>query len=82
MLFKASKEIMDPNRNGFRKLPKTVKFQLMVVLSSLWSAIFCMMAGIMVWLPQYIGAHIVLLLLGIFGTRWAFRSAQVSADVS
>jgi hypothetical protein len=78
MLFNALKEIMDPYRNGFRTLPKTVRFHLMVVLSCLWSAIFCMMAGIIIWLPAYIAAHIALLLIGVFGTSWAFRTAQAS----
>lgn len=75
MLIAASKAIMDPNRNAFMRLPKTVRFQLMVVLSCLWSVIFCMEAGLIVWLPGYVLAHAVLLAIGIFGTSWAFKSA-------
>jgi len=75
MLIEASKAIMDPNRNAFMRLPKTVRFQLMVVLSCLWSVIFCVEAGLMMWLPGYVLAHAVLLAMGIFGTSWAFKSA-------
>jgi len=75
MLIKASKAIMDPNINAFSSLPKTVRFQLMVVLSCLWSLIFCVEAGLIMWLPGYVLAHTALLAIGIFGTSWAFKSA-------
>jgi hypothetical protein len=78
MLITASKAIMDPDKNAFMRLPKTVRFQLMVVLSCLWSTIFCVSAGLIVWLPGYILAHVALLLIGIFGTSWAFRQAGKS----
>ena len=75
MLITAAKAIMDPDKNAFMRLPNTVRFQLMVVLSCLWSAIFCVSAGIIAWLPGYIFAHVALLLIGIFGTTWAFKNA-------
>jgi len=75
MVIATLKAIMDPNKNAFMRLPKTVRFQLMVVLSSLWSVIFCVEAGLIVWLPGYVFAHAVLLAIGIFGTSWAFKSA-------
>ena len=75
MLITAAKAIMDPDKNAFMRLPNTVRFQLMVVLSCLWSAIFCVSAGITMWLPGYIFAHVALLLIGIFGTTWAFKNA-------
>ncbi len=68
--------IMDPDKNALMRLPKTVRFQLMVVLSVMWSVIFCISAGVMVWLPGYIVIHVVLLIIGIFGTSWIFRRAQ------
>lgn len=70
--------VMDPDKNAFVRLPKTVRFQLMVVLSCLWSTIFCVSAGLLVWLPGYVLAHVVLLLIGIFGTGWAFNQAEKS----
>ena len=76
MLITASKAIMDPDKNALMRLPKTVRFQLMVVLSCLWSTIFCVSAGLIVWLPGYVLAHVALLLIGIFGTSWAFKQAE------
>ena len=78
MLITASKAIMDPDKNALMRLPKTVRFQLMVVLSCLWSAIFCVSAGLVVWLPGYILVHLALLLIGIFGIGWAFKTAEKS----
>jgi hypothetical protein len=74
------KAVMDPDSNGLSTLPKMVRFQLMVALSFLWSIIFCVSAGVFVWLPGYMLVHVVLLLIGIFGTGWVFNSAQASPD--
>ena len=79
MLKTVRDSIMDPDRNALMRLPKIVRFQLMVVLSLVWSAIFCVSAGILVWFPGYVLAHVVLLLIGIFGTGWLFRNAQAAA---
>lgn len=68
--------IMNPYKNGLGKLPKIVRFQLMVSLSLMWSVIFCASAGVLVWLPGYVAVHVVLLLIGIFGTSWIFKTAQ------
>ena len=72
MLKAAWASVMDPNKNGLKALPRTVRFQLMVVLASLWSAIFCASTGLMYWLPGYLVVHVALLLIGIFGTGWLF----------
>jgi hypothetical protein len=65
--------VMNPERNPLARLPKTVRFQLMSVLALMWSVIFCAMAGTFIWLPQFFIAHVILLLLGIFGTSYIFR---------
>ena len=78
MIVKAWKAVMDPEHNSLMKLPKAVRFQLMVVLASLWSTIFCVNAGLIVWLPGYVMVHVILLLIGIFSTGWIFSSAQKS----
>ena len=80
MLKAAWASVMDPNKNGLKALPRTVRFQLMVVLASLWSAIFCASAGLMYWLPGYLVVHVVLLLIGIFGTGWLFGLAANSVS--
>jgi hypothetical protein len=76
MLTKIYRSVMDPDANGLGRLPKMVRFQLMVTLSFLWSIIFCISAGVFVWLPGYLAVHVVLLTIGIFGTSWIFRSSQ------
>lgn len=65
--------VMNPERNPLSKLPKIVRFQLMAVLALMWTTIFCASAGMFVWFPEFVVAHFVLLLLGIFGTGYVFR---------
>ena len=71
--------VMNPYKNGLATLPKIVRFQLMVTLSVMWSGIFCLSAGLFIWLPGYILVHVALLLIGIFGTGWIFQTAQYRA---
>ncbi|MEP6967524.1 MAG: hypothetical protein ABI906_05545 [Pseudomonadota bacterium] len=79
MLKSVWNSIMDPDRNALLRMPKIVRFQLMIVLSVVWSAIFCVSASILVWFPGYVLAHVALLLIGIFGTSWLFRNAEAAA---
>jgi hypothetical protein len=78
MIYKMFKSVMDSDSNGLSKLPKVVRFQIMVALSFMWSIIFCISAGVFVWLPGYMAVHVILLLVGIFGTGWMFKSTQAS----
>ena len=64
--------LMNAKNNSLKVLPKVVRFQLMVVLSFMWSFIFSLSLGIMYLFPELILVHIVLLSLGIFGTGWLF----------
>lgn len=68
--------IMDPSRNPLARLPAAQRFQIMAMLAIMWSLIFCGMAGIMVWYPAYVAAHLVLLAIGTFVTAIVFRSAS------
>ncbi len=79
MIDKMFKSVMDPESNGVSQLPKIVRFQIMVALSFMWSIIFCISAGVFVWLPGYLLVHVVLLAVGIFGTGWIFRSSGTSS---
>lgn len=79
MIRKSVDVVMNPYKNALQHLPKIVRFQLMVTLSFFWSIIFCLSAGVFVWLPAYVGVHVVLLLIGIFGTGWLFDSAQTKS---
>lgn len=76
MLRTVFETVMDPSKNALSKIPKVVRFQLMATLALLWSMIFCVSAGLLVWLPGYIAVHLVLLAIGVFGTGWTFQRAQ------
>lgn len=65
--------VMDADQNPLLGLPKITRFQLMTVLALMWTVIFCASAGLFVWMPEFMVAHVVLLLLGIFGTGFIFR---------
>ena len=73
------KSVMDPDQKPLMKLPKVVRFQVMMTLACLWSAIFCINAGLVIWLPGYVLVHVALLLIGIFGTGWLFSSVRGGA---
>lgn len=72
--------VMNPEQNALLQLPKAVRFQLMVVLATLWSAIFCVGAGLVAWMPTYVLAHVALLLAGVFGTGWVFKAFRLRAQ--
>lgn len=67
--------VMDPERNPFQRLPKTVAFQLMVTLSLMWSIIFCVWIGVVGLIGPSMLAHTVLL-IGLFFTADIFRRAR------
>ncbi len=65
--------VMNADQNPLLGLPKITRFQLMTVLALMWTVIFCFSAGLFTWIPEFMFAHVVLLLLGIFGTGFIFR---------
>ena len=67
--------IMDSDRNPLRHLPPQQRFQIMVYLSLMWTAIFCASAGVWFLAGELIVAHL-LLLSGVFITAFTFRSAR------
>jgi hypothetical protein len=68
--------VMDANHNPLAALPVMPRYQLMVVLASMWSFIFCAMVGWWMLFPYWILGHIALLTLGTFVTRWTFDSVN------
>jgi hypothetical protein len=64
--------LMEAKNNSLRVLPKWVRLQLMVVLSFMWSLIFCISLSIIYLFPEVVVIHIVLVVCGIFGTSWLF----------
>lgn len=65
--------LMNSEKNPLASLPKIVRFQLMSVLSVMWTVLFTASLGIMVWAPGLILAHVGILFIGIFTTGWLFR---------
>ncbi|MBK8906354.1 MAG: hypothetical protein IPM60_00105 [Rhodospirillales bacterium] len=65
--------VMNPEKNPLSGLPKTYRFQVMTVLALMWTTVFCASAGLFMWFPEFVAAHFVLLLMGIFGTSYIFR---------
>jgi hypothetical protein len=64
--------VMNGDVNGLRKLPKIVRFQLMVVLAYMWSAIFSIGIGSYIFFGTSVLLH-TLVLIGIFFTADLFR---------
>jgi len=73
MVSKLWRSVMDSDKNALLNLPRSVRFQIMFYLSAMWSLLFCVSFGIMIWAPAYMIAHVAILLIGIFGTGWIFR---------
>lgn len=66
--------VMNPEQNPLLEIPKIVRFQLMAVLAFMWSCIFCISAGMFMWIPEFVFGHVLLLLIGVFGTGYIFRA--------
>jgi hypothetical protein len=67
--------IMDERVNPLAVLPAAQRFQIMVALAMMWTAIFCAGAGAWVWYGQLITFH-VCVLLGVIVTAFAFNLAR------
>ncbi len=67
--------IMDSRVNPLRHLPPSQAFQLMVVLSMMWTAIFCASASAWLWYGELLIGH-VLFAAGIIVTSLVFRAHQ------
>lgn len=67
--------LMDSDRNPLNVLPRAQGFQIMVVLSLMWTAIFCTMAGLWFLYEELVILH-MLFATGIALTGATFRSAN------
>jgi hypothetical protein len=75
MMLSLYQSIMDSERNPLRNLPPQQRFQIMVVLSLMWTTIFCTMAGLWFLYGELIALH-VLFALGLAFTGTTFQSAR------
>ena len=62
---------MNSDYNGIANLPNMVKFQLMIILSFMWSIIFTLMIGSFLVLGPTIVLH-VFFLIGVYFTSEIF----------
>ncbi len=77
-MFDQYRAVMDSDRNPLRALPHAQRFQIMVVLSLMWTSIFCAAGGAGLWYSELIVGH-VLFALGILITGLTFRTAPRAA---
>lgn len=75
MLRQAYRSVMNPSENPLRKLPKIVRFQYMIILAYMWSAIFALWLGYTWLMGPSLVAH-SLLLVGLFFTSEIFSIAN------
>jgi hypothetical protein len=73
--------VMDSDRNPLRHLPPIRRFQIMVYLSMMWTAIFCTSAGLWYLYDELLIGH-VLVAMGVFITSQTFRRADKQATVA
>jgi len=69
------RSVMDSNFNALRNLPPPQRFQVMVILSIMWTTIFCAGAGAWLWYGELIVLH-VLIATGIVVTGITFSRAS------
>ena len=67
--------IANSDRYALNELPPQQRFQIMTILSFMWTAIFCGATGVWLWYGEIVIAHL-LLALGLFATDVIFRSAR------
>ena len=72
------RSVMDSDVNAFSRLPKTVRFQYMSILSFMWSGVFALWIGNMVFFGPSVVGHLILL-VGVFFTANAFQKARINA---
>ncbi len=73
-MFSLYRAVMDPSVNPLRNLPAAQRFQIMLYLSVMWTAIFCAAAGAWVWYGEIVLAH-ALVAAGFVVTGLSFRAA-------
>ena len=69
--------VMNVENNGLSELPNIVKFQLMTILSFMWSIIFTLMVGSYLVLGPTLLLHIFFL-IGIYFTSEVFKKVKKS----
>ena len=69
MIANAYAAVMNPEVNPLRQLPKMVRFQIMTSLALMWSIVFALWTGMIMW----VGPSVV---------RIEFKELQIASNVS
>ena len=69
--------IMNSEKNPLRRLPPAQRFQCMVLLSVMWSTVFCLFVGEWLWYGELVLGHVAVL-TAIFITGFVFHKALKS----
>ena len=67
--------IMDASKNPLKNLPQVQRFQLMVLLSIMWSTVFSIAIGSWFWWGELVVGHVAVA-VGIILTSLTFSSAK------
>ena len=73
--------VMDSDVNPLRATPPAQRFQMMVYLSVMWTAIFCASAGLWYWYGQILAVHL-LIAAGFLITGLTFHVADRQAEAA
>jgi hypothetical protein len=73
--------VMDPDVNPLRATPPAQRFQTMVYLSVMWTAIFCAAAGAWFWYGHILAVHL-LFAAGFLITGLTFQAADRPARIA
>ncbi|MEM7171305.1 MAG: hypothetical protein AAF530_14120 [Pseudomonadota bacterium] len=72
----AYRVVMDVTVNPLKALMPAQRFQVMVLLSIMWTVLFCASLGAWVWYGELVTAHL-LVALGVFLTDFTFKTAKI-----
>ena len=71
--------VMDPDVNPLRRLPRLRRYQTMIVLSVMWTTIFCASFGAWYYYGELMIGH-ALVITGAFATAFIFRTQRKDAN--
>lgn len=71
--------VMDQEVNPLKELHKPRRFQLMTILSFMWTTIFCFSFGVWLWFDELMLAHLAVL-TGIAVTGLTFYRTRRNAE--
>ncbi len=73
--------IMDHNANPLRGLPRAQCFQVMLLLSVVWTTAFCLAIGSFLWWGELVAVHLALGLAALI-TGLTFKLAEKPREMS